>query len=225
MIMGESTLYKRENRVERIKSQVISIRKTARAALELIRAEGVEAVTIRRLAAELDVKSASLYYHFKNKEEILILAARSVIEGVRSSGNPDLHWREWLLDNTCTARTALLEYPDLVPILLRRNPLGIGVADHQKAVHLLEKQGMPVGAIMPVFDSLESILYGNIMYTTAVAADNRSADWKEHFPDMYRAECAAALDPDEAFRQAAGAVIDGIVSAVLAMNRAKKPGS
>ena len=63
------------------------------------------------------------------------------------------------------------------------------------------------------------------MYTTAVAADNRSADWEEHFPGMYRAECAAALDPDEAFRQAAGAVIDGIVSAVLAMNRAKKPGS
>lgn len=221
--MSESTLYKREHRIERIKSQVISIRTTARVALDIIRSEGVEAVTIRRLATELDVKSASLYYHFKNKEEILILAARSVLEGVRSSGNPDLHWREWLLDNTCTARTALLEYPDLVPILLRRNPLGIGVADHQEAVRLLEAQGMPVGAIMPVFDSLESILYGNIMYTTAVAADDRSADWKAHFPDMYRAECAAALNSDDAFRQAAGAVIDGIVSAVLAMNRAKKP--
>lgn len=223
--MSESTLYKRENRIERVKSQVISVRKTARVALDLIRTEGVEAVTIRRLAAELDVKSASLYYHFKNKEEILILAAKSVLEGVRSSGNPDLHWREWLLDNACTARTALLEYPDLVPILLRRNPLGIGVADHQEAVLLLEKQGMPLGAIMPVFDALESILYGNIMYITAVAADNRSADWKANFPDMYRAERAAELDSEDAFRQAAGAVIDGVVSAVLVMNRAKKSGS
>jgi AcrR family transcriptional regulator len=55
--------------------------------LELIRTEGIDAVTIRRLAAEMDVKSASLYYHFHNKEEILVLAARKVLEGVRGSGS------------------------------------------------------------------------------------------------------------------------------------------
>jgi hypothetical protein len=95
------------------------------------------------------------------------------------------------------------------------------VAEHQQAVSLLEKQGMPAGAIMPVFDSLESILYGNIMYTTAVAADDRTSEWKEHYPGMYRADRAAALDSEAAFRQAAGSVIDGIVSAVLVMGRAK----
>lgn len=220
--MGKPTHYKRDNRVERINSQVISMNETARVTLELIRAEGVDAVTIRRLAAEMDVKSASLYYHFRNKEEILVLAARRVLEGVRGSGDPNRHWREWLLDNVCTARAALLEYPDLVPTLLRRHPLGIGVSEHENAVELLEKQGMPSGAIMPVFDALESLLYGNVMYTTAVAADDRSADWRAHHPAMHRAGGAAELSAEEAFRHAAGGLIDAVVAAVVVPQRAAK---
>jgi TetR/AcrR family transcriptional regulator, tetracycline repressor protein len=220
--MEEPARYKRPNRIERIKSQIISMSETARVTLGLIRTEGIDAVTIRRLAAEMDVKSASLYYHFHNKEEILVLAARKVLEGVRGSGDPNLHWREWLLDNACTARAALLEYPELVPTLMRRHPLGIGVAEHEQAVVLLEKQGMPLGAIMPVFDTLESLLYGNVMYTTAVASDNRSAEWRDHYPAMYRAGLSADLSPEEAFRHAAGALIDGVVAAVIVPQRNEK---
>jgi TetR/AcrR family transcriptional regulator, tetracycline repressor protein len=220
--MAEPARYKRPNRVERIKSQVISMSETARITLELIRSEGIDAVTIRRLAAEMHVKSASLYYHFHNKEEILVLAARKVLEGVRGSGDPNLHWREWLLDNACTARAALLEYPELVPTLMRRHPLGIGVAEHEQAVVLLEAQGMPLGAIMPVFDALESLLYGSVMYTTAVASDDRSADWQEHYPAMHRAGLSADLSPEDAFRHAAGALIDGVVAAVVVPQRNKK---
>lgn len=220
--MQQPAHYKRPNRIERIKSQVISMSETARITLELIRTEGIDAVTIRRLAAEMDVKSASLYYHFHNKEEILVLAARHVLEGVRGSGDPNVHWREWLLDNACTARAALLEYPDLVPTLMRRHPLGIGVVEHEQAVVLLEKQGMPLGAIMPVFDALESLLYGSVMYTTAVASDDRSAEWRDHYPAMHRAGLSAGLSPEDAFRHAAAALIDGVVAAVVVPQRNKK---
>ena len=40
-------------------------------ALALGDAEGVEALTIRRLAAELGVTPMALYWHFRNKEELL----------------------------------------------------------------------------------------------------------------------------------------------------------
>jgi hypothetical protein len=76
---------------------------------------------------------------------------------------------------------------------MRRHPLGIGVAEHERAVILLEKQGMPVGAIMPVFDALESLLYGSVMYSTAVASDDRSAEWEDHYPAMHRAGLSADL--------------------------------
>lgn len=41
-------------------------------ALALAAGEGIEAVTIRRLAQELGVTPMALYWHFKNKEELLI---------------------------------------------------------------------------------------------------------------------------------------------------------
>src|SRR5215472_17775979 len=39
--------------------------------MALADAEGLEAVTIRRLAAELGVTPMALYWHFRNKEELL----------------------------------------------------------------------------------------------------------------------------------------------------------
>ena len=202
--------YRRENRFERIKSQVISPRETAKMALELIRNEGVEAVTIRRLAFELDVKSASLYYHFRNKEEILALAATVALAGIRGAGNPDRPWREWLLENTVRYRRALLVYPDLVPTLMRRHPLHIGTEEHEAAVQLLERQGVPPEIIMPLFDALEALACGSALYTAATPNFDRAAAWEDDFPAMYRVSSLVGLSDDEAFERAARGVIDGL---------------
>lgn len=47
-----------------------------RVALELFTAQGYEATSMRQIAEALDIKKASLYYHFAGKEEIL----RSLVE-------------------------------------------------------------------------------------------------------------------------------------------------
>jgi AcrR family transcriptional regulator len=208
-----SPQYRREDRFPRIKSQVISARETAEVALELIRNEGVEAVTIRRLAFELDVKSASLYYHFRNKEEILALAAKVALEGIRGVGDPDRPWREWLLENTVRYRRALLVYPDLVPTLMRRHPLHIGTEEHEQAVLLLERQGVPPGLIMPLFDACESMACGSALYASATANFDRAEAWRDDFPAMYRVSTSVGLSDDEAFERAVRGMMDGLVGA------------
>jgi AcrR family transcriptional regulator len=197
------------------------MREIADAALRLIRAEGVEAVTIRRLAEELDIKSASLYYHFRNKEEILTVAARQAIHQIRGSGDPDRPWQEWLLDNVVKYRRALLVYPDLVPTLMRRHPLHIGTEEHEAAVQLMERQGCPVEVIMPLFDALESLACGSVLYTAAVDRDDRAQDWETEFPAMYRANASAGLDPEEAFKLAAAGLIEAISAPFMAKGRSR----
>ena len=63
-------------------------RELQRAAAELFFTKGYEATTIREIADALDIKSASIYYHWKNKETILFDLIRSTMEqltaGVRS---------------------------------------------------------------------------------------------------------------------------------------------
>ncbi len=52
------------------------------AALELINQEGLEALSMRALADSLEVKAASLYWHVRDRRELLELLAEAIVESV-----------------------------------------------------------------------------------------------------------------------------------------------
>jgi TetR/AcrR family transcriptional regulator, tetracycline repressor protein len=60
--------------------------------LALADAEGLEAVTIRRLAAELGVTPMALYWHFRNKEELLAGLADRVWTEIDVNLDPAAQW-------------------------------------------------------------------------------------------------------------------------------------
>jgi AcrR family transcriptional regulator len=65
-------------------------------ALALARNDGMEGVTIRRLAQHLGVTPMALYWHFKNKDELLAGMADRVWGLVDSTADPALHWEDQL---------------------------------------------------------------------------------------------------------------------------------
>jgi AcrR family transcriptional regulator len=62
-------------------------------ALSLGDAEGLDAVTIRRLAQELGVTPMALYWHFKNKELLLIGMVDRLMAGVAIDVDPGGRWQ------------------------------------------------------------------------------------------------------------------------------------
>jgi AcrR family transcriptional regulator len=66
------------------------------AALALADAEGLEAVTIRRLAKRLGVTPMALYWHFRSKDELLEGVAASLFEEVDLSVDASARWQEQL---------------------------------------------------------------------------------------------------------------------------------
>jgi AcrR family transcriptional regulator len=66
--------------VELAPQQNLRARELQRVAAELFFAKGYEATTIREIADALDIKSASIYYHWANKEAILFDLVRSTME-------------------------------------------------------------------------------------------------------------------------------------------------
>ncbi|MEU8097672.1 MULTISPECIES: TetR/AcrR family transcriptional regulator [Streptomyces] len=105
------------------------------AASALVDAEGLDAVSTRRLAAVLGVSGPSLYNHFRNKEEILDAVADAVSAQVDLSmfeESDPRDWREALHDWALSYRAALAAHPHIVPVLARgpgRRPAGLRVAD------------------------------------------------------------------------------------------------
>jgi AcrR family transcriptional regulator len=64
----------------------------AERALRLGDEEGIEAVTIRRLAQELGVTPMALYWHFKNKDELLLGIVDHALSGVTARRDPAAPW-------------------------------------------------------------------------------------------------------------------------------------
>jgi AcrR family transcriptional regulator len=64
------------------------------AAISVVDAEGLEALSMRRLAQELGAGATSLYWHVKNKDELLDLVLDEVIGEVPLDDDPDRPWRE-----------------------------------------------------------------------------------------------------------------------------------
>jgi TetR/AcrR family tetracycline transcriptional repressor len=200
--------------VARPKTPLISRRNTLEVALEIVDAEGLDALSIRRLATELKVNGASLYHHFANKDEILAGVAQLALADVRTPTDPDAEWREWLLRNVLNYRQALKMHPHLIPVLVKRHPLRIGLAEHNASAALLAVKGVPRGAILPVLEALEQLAIGSVLYDSAVELDEHPEAWKDEYPHLYQLGQQAALDQDELFEVMARAVIDAVVDAV-----------
>ncbi|HEX8614796.1 MAG TPA: TetR/AcrR family transcriptional regulator C-terminal domain-containing protein [Telluria sp.] len=85
-------------------------------ALGLLDEVGLEGLTMRRLADALDVKAASLYWHFANKQVLMDGMADALMAGVAAEANPHapapLAWREAVAGTARSVRAALIARRD-----------------------------------------------------------------------------------------------------------------
>ena len=94
----------------------LSRTRLAAAALELVTAEGLEALSMRALAERLDVKAASLYWHVRDRQELVELLAESIMDRVAAPGATG--WRAVVAANAAALRRALSAQRDAARVLL-----------------------------------------------------------------------------------------------------------
>lgn len=84
-------------------------------AFAILNETGLEGLTLRRLAAGLGVQAPAIYWHFKNKQELLdemgTQVLREAIAGLSSCGELPT-WQEWASAYCASLRAALLRCRD-----------------------------------------------------------------------------------------------------------------
>jgi AcrR family transcriptional regulator len=82
-------------------------------AFDLLNERGLEGLTLRRLASRLGVQAPALYWHFKNKQELLDNMATQVFrEAIREAPPFDAEqtWQDWAQHYCLGLRRTLLRY-------------------------------------------------------------------------------------------------------------------
>ena len=97
-----------------------------RAALGLLDEVGLDGLTLRRLAAELDVQAPALYWHFANKQDLLDHMAHVMTQQwmrAFSTTAAGRRWEDWLTDVARAHRTLLLSHRDGARLVATTRPL------------------------------------------------------------------------------------------------------
>jgi TetR/AcrR family tetracycline transcriptional repressor len=87
-----------------------------KAALEILDAEGLENVTLRRIAAKLNVQAPALYWHFKNKQDLTDDMAQTILSNAELDNFTEPtdinNWPQWLADLMHCLRNSLIAHRD-----------------------------------------------------------------------------------------------------------------
>jgi AcrR family transcriptional regulator len=101
----------------RPRQTLLTRQRIVEAALGLVDEEGLEALSVRRLAAVLGVQGPSLYNHFAGKSEILDAVADAVMAEVDLSGFAGNPWPDALRRWARSYHAVLRAHPNIVPVI------------------------------------------------------------------------------------------------------------
>ncbi|HQK31760.1 MAG TPA: TetR/AcrR family transcriptional regulator C-terminal domain-containing protein [Phycicoccus sp.] len=90
-----------------------------RAALVVADRDGASALTMRRVAAELEVEAASLYAHVRNKDDMVAGLLDLVLDAIEIPA-PGPTTRDWLLAGLTAYRRTLLDHPGAFALMTSR---------------------------------------------------------------------------------------------------------
>ncbi|MDX2026265.1 TetR/AcrR family transcriptional regulator [Microcella sp.] len=93
--------------------------------------EGLAAVSMRRLSAELGVVPMALYKHVTDKDDLVAAMIDAIVAGY-AAPPPGLEWREGVRQRVLAARDALLQHPWLrtaIESATQRTPAVLGHMD------------------------------------------------------------------------------------------------
>lgn len=138
-------------------------------ALEIIDREGIDALSMRRLARALGRDPMVLYRHAPNKAALLDGVAETVLAQLEvDRGDPD--WVEQLRAVAHRYRRLALAHPNVVPLLVTRplaTPLGLRPPGTLRALEdilaLLTRAGFSGPDALHIYRALIGLLHGHVL--------------------------------------------------------------
>jgi AcrR family transcriptional regulator len=203
----------------------LSKERVLRAAVELADANGLEALSMRRLAKELGVEAMSLYNHVANKDEILSGICQIVASEVDVPSDP-ANWKTSIRQSAISAHDAFIRHRWSCSLMMRTpSIIPSRVQWMERVLATLREAGFSPNLTHHAYHALDSHIIGFTLWQVSFPFDTReelldlAEDFLKQIPaDEYphviehAQEHLAEPDPDEPneFEFGLDLILDGL---------------
>ncbi|MGX5847865.1 TetR/AcrR family transcriptional regulator [Mesorhizobium sp. PL10] len=188
-------------------------------AVELLDAQGLDGLTMRRLADRLGAGVMSLYWHVDNKDDVLDLALDSVLDyrALQQLDTPQ-DWRAEVIHMLDDWRASMLLHPWSTSLLPRR-ALGQNILGRLELMSkTLSRAGVADADLNAAIWSLWNYVMGatitrasfDVSDVDRAAAQQRLERLSGPYPTIGRSRLLLDDDWDGAFRKGLGFLLDGL---------------
>jgi len=215
-------------RQSKVRGAGLSRERVLEAALAIADAEGLDALSFRRLAGVLGVTPMALYRYVDGKDALLDGVGDLVLSTLELPGPSAGDWREQLRAMALSFRSALVGHPAIVPIFLTRpliTPAGMRAAN--AVLGIFRAAGFPPEQAVPLYQHFTRVMLAHVMLEAQsdpeLTPDRRREQARlaritfetlprEEFPYLVEAapQFGAAHDPKRAFETGLGLLIAGL---------------
>ncbi|MET7652323.1 MULTISPECIES: TetR/AcrR family transcriptional regulator C-terminal domain-containing protein [unclassified Streptomyces] len=205
-----------------------------REAIAMLDADGIEALSMRKLGARLNAGATSLYRHVATKDELMELAVDEVAAEIHVPSADGADWRAAVTEAAGSFRATALRHPWLSSVLGQAGLAYLGpnlMAFAERLATLFTAAGFsePGRAIEPVLSYVIGVSTTEAAWLTTVArsgeseiefiarlmpAAQQAAAPYAHLADDYAASAAQSTDPvalrEDKFTYGLEVVLDGL---------------
>lgn len=186
------------------------------AAVAVADEQGIDALTLRRLAEALEVHPTSIYNHLPSKDAILSGLAERMLEEANLPDHVDT-WQEWVRVFASSMRDLARRHPGSFAVLTRRPAQGAAASRHvEAALDAFHRGGFPVSTAWYALSGTALAVMGLAQNETASAGPTPTPVTAhltaERFPRIAQTLLLAEADPDQMWALIVESLIAGLAA-------------
>ncbi|TFC15431.1 TetR family transcriptional regulator [Cryobacterium algoritolerans] len=199
-----------------------------RAAVAFADSEGLDSLSMRKLARDLGIEAMSLYYHVAGKDDILDGMVEAVVAEMALPAD-GATWKTALREGAESARAVLGRHPWAISLMDSRTTRAT-LNHHNAVIACLRNAGFSFGLAAHAMSLLDSYVHGFALQEASLPLDESGdigaateeimgrQSLMEQFPYLAEMAVAHILQPGYAyaneFRFGVGVILDGIEAAL-----------
>jgi len=212
----------RERLEQKANRHSLSRERIIEAALELLDENGLDNLSLRDIAKKLDIKAPAIYWHFKNKSELIDYMAEAILKKefpTFTERKDNETWQEWLITTMSKLRNAMLAYPDGARVVAGAHLYpAVSLAEFSNvSMSSLMSAGLPPAIAHDIVLTATHYTFGHVIEEQAAPTPEQLAQFDfrtflKRYPAMTTAMHAAhaqLASTDEAFETGLKFIIRG----------------